>query len=229
MVIAGLTLALDASASVGTLAVLREGEVVVDRTVEMRGDGEEEYFPAILGALGDAGAGRGDLDRIVCGAGPGSFTALRVVGAIAKGLALGLDRPLLGVPSLALIVGASEETRAADTRWVATLDAMRGDRYAALVTVGAGGEVRSVESLGLFPAPELAARARALEARLVGPDEAVRAEPHARGLARCLPLLAGATPADLASWEPLYGRLAEAQVKWEAAHGRPLDARRSPA
>jgi hypothetical protein len=28
--------------------------------------------------------------------------------------------------------------------------------------------------------------------------------------------------ADLASWEPSYGRLAEAQVKWEAEHGRPL-------
>jgi tRNA threonylcarbamoyladenosine biosynthesis protein TsaB len=29
-------------------------------------------------------------------------------------------------------------------------------------------------------------------------------------------------PVDLASWEPEYGRLAEAQVRWEAAHGRPL-------
>lgn len=229
MVIPGLTLALDASASVGTLAVLRDGALVVERTVEMRGDGEEQYFPAILGALADAGADRRDLDRIVCGAGPGSFTSLRVVGAIAKGLALGLDQPLLGVPSLALIVGASEETRAPDTRWVATLDAMRGDRYAALVTVGADGAVRTVESLGLFAAPDLAARARALDARLVGPDEPVRAEPHARGLARCLQLLADATPVELASWEPLYGRLAEAQVQWEAAHGRPLDARRSPA
>jgi tRNA threonylcarbamoyladenosine biosynthesis protein TsaB len=30
--------------------------------------------------------------------------------------------------------------------------------------------------------------------------------------------------ADLATWEPNYGRLAEAQVKWEAAHGRALTA-----
>ena len=27
---------------------------------------------------------------------------------------------------------------------------------------------------------------------------------------------------DIERWEPAYGRLAEAQVKWEAAHGRPL-------
>ena len=32
-----------------------------------------------------------------------------------------------------------------------------------------------------------------------------------------------ATPAaDLAMWQPAYGRLAEAQVKWEAERGRPL-------
>jgi hypothetical protein len=29
-------------------------------------------------------------------------------------------------------------------------------------------------------------------------------------------------PVSLAAWEPDYGRLAEAQVKWEQAHGRPL-------
>ena len=29
-------------------------------------------------------------------------------------------------------------------------------------------------------------------------------------------------PVSLAAWEPDYGRLAEAQVKWERAHGRPL-------
>ena len=34
-----------------------------------------------------------------------------------------------------------------------------------------------------------------------------------------------ATPAaDVAGWEPVYGRLAEAQVKWEAIHGRSLEA-----
>jgi tRNA threonylcarbamoyladenosine biosynthesis protein TsaB len=29
-------------------------------------------------------------------------------------------------------------------------------------------------------------------------------------------------PVNLAAWEPIYGRMAEAQVKWEAAHGRAL-------
>ncbi|OYV67912.1 MAG: hypothetical protein B7Z72_09030, partial [Gemmatimonadetes bacterium 21-71-4] len=50
-------------------------------------------------------------------------------------------------------------------------------------------------------------------------DGALPMAPHARGVAR----LEGALEAaDLAGWEPHYGRLAEAQVKWEAQHGRPL-------
>jgi hypothetical protein len=34
--------------------------------------------------------------------------------------------------------------------------------------------------------------------------------------------LAAAPPVDLATWEPQYGRVAEAQAKWEREHGRPL-------
>jgi len=33
-----------------------------------------------------------------------------------------------------------------------------------------------------------------------------------------------AGPIAIETWEPDYGRLAEAQVRWEAAHGRPLGA-----
>ena len=47
----------------------------------------------------------------------------------------------------------------------------------------------------------------------------------ASGLAavRLADLLDATPAADLARWEPMYGRLAEAQVKWEATHGRPLE------
>ena len=59
----------------------------------------------------------------------------------------------------------------------------------------------------------------------------VRADDHAAAMAerqafaaRLGSLLAASEPVDLGSWEPAYGRKAEAQVKWEAAHGRPLGA-----
>ncbi|MEX2181788.1 MAG: tRNA (adenosine(37)-N6)-threonylcarbamoyltransferase complex dimerization subunit type 1 TsaB [Gemmatimonadaceae bacterium] len=220
---AGLTLAMDAAAGAGTIAVLRDGVVVAERTVAMRSGDDERFLPAVLETLGAADASVRAVARIVCGAGPGSFTALRVVGACAKGLAFGGGAPLCAVPSLALIVAGSDATRAAGSRWLATLDAMRGDRYLALVTIGPAGALATVESLGLAPATEVAARAAALQATPIGPGEDLDAAPHARGTARCAALIHAAGPVALGSWEPVYGRLAEAQVKWEAAQGRPLD------
>ena len=92
----------------------------------------------------------------------------------------------------------------------------------ALVEIGAAGEVASYESLGLAPNAEVPARAAAQQATALGPHESLRGEPHARGVGRAAALVLAAGPVDLAAWEPVYGRLAEAQVKWEAAQGRPL-------
>jgi tRNA threonylcarbamoyladenosine biosynthesis protein TsaB len=218
----GVTLALDAAAGRGTVAVFRDATLVAEREVEMRSADEETFLPAVIATLGASSVAATQLTRIVCGAGPGSFTSLRVVGAAAKGLAQGLGVPLLAVPSLALIVAAHEGTRAPGSRWLATLDAMRDERYLALVTIGDAGEVARYESQGLVPNADVPTRAAALGATAVGPHEALRGEPHARGVGRAAALILGAGAVDLASWEPAYGRLAEAQVKWEAAQGRAL-------
>lgn len=221
----GLVLALDAAASVGTIAVLRDGRLVAEHRVEMKSSAEERYLPAILETLAQVAKTAQELDALICGAGPGSFTSLRVVGAIAKGLAVGGGLPLFQVPSLALTVAASGDTGRAG-RWVSTLDAMRGDRYLALVETDATGGVVRVETLGPAAGAAVAARAKALDAVAIGPDEPLVGWPHARGCARALALIAAAGPVDVGPWEPVYGRLAEAQVKWEATHGRALVAER---
>ena len=46
--------------------------------------------------------------------------------------------------------------------------------------------------------------------------------PQSHGADRITTMINTAAAAELAAWEPSYGRLAEAQVKWEAEHGRPL-------
>lgn len=218
----GLTLVMDAAAGSGTLALLRGTHVIAEREVVMRSEAEERFLPAVITLLDEAELALRDCERIVCGGGPGSFTSLRVVGAAAKGLALGAGIPLYAVPSLALIVAADAGTTAPGTRWLATLDAMREERYLALVSIGADGEVATYEALGLAPASQIAERARALSAVPIGPEESHGATPHSRGAARLRALIERAGPVQIASWEPVYGRLAEAQVKWEAAQGRPL-------
>lgn len=218
----GVTLVLDAAGGSGTLALLRGEALLAERTVVMKSEREERFLPAIIALLEGAGVALHECARIVCGAGPGSFTSLRVVGAAAKGLAMGADIPLLAVPSLALTVAADDRTRTPGSRWLATLDAMRGERYMALITIGEHGAIATYESLGLTPATEIASRAGQWQATPIGPDESMAALPHARGAVRALAMITSAGQVDLATWEPVYGRLAEAQVKWEAAQGRPL-------
>ena len=218
----GATLALDASTYTGTVAVIADGRVLAERAVAMRGAHEERLMPAVAEALAESGVGVAGLARVVCGAGPGSFTSLRIAGAIAKGIAASRGLPLHAVPSLWLVVAGARPTLANGT-WLAVLDAMRGDVYALPVRV-AGALVTPGEGHLLLPRAELPAFAASLGATPVGPDEAASHAPHARGcvsLGTAWPL----PPAvDLGAWEPAYGRVAEAQARWEAAHGRPLPA-----
>lgn len=212
-----ITLALDASTYTGTVAVLDGTRLVTERSVAMRGQHEERLMPAVAECLAAAGWPAVRPGQIVCGEGPGSFTSLRIAGAIAKGLVLALGVPLVAAPSLGLIVAGAAGL--APGRYVAALDAMRGDSYVATVDVGADGGVRGVSAVGLVPSAELPRIAAG--ATLIGPGQGFDALPHARGVASLVgrDLLRSV---DVDHWEPRYGRLAEAQVKWEAAHGRSL-------
>jgi tRNA threonylcarbamoyladenosine biosynthesis protein TsaB len=219
-----ITLALDASTYVGTVAVLRDRVLVAEGEAVMRGEQEERLMPAVLATLGEAGCSVRDVGRVICGAGPGSFTSLRIAGAIAKGIVMGNGARvdgLFAVSSLALIVGARSATLEPG-RWLALLDAMRGERYAALYEVGAAGAVREVERLGLLRDGDVARECERIGARAIGPKEMMEAAPHARGVTAMLDEILTHGRVSIDTWEPDYGRLAEAQVKWEAAHGRSL-------
>lgn len=216
-----ITLALDASTYTGTVAVDRDGRLLAHGRVPMRGEHEERLMPAVADALAGAGVERGGVARIVCGGGPGSFTSLRIAASIAKGLATAWACPLYAVPSLALIVVGAEPAPAPG-RYLAALDALRGESYVAGYAVDAEGGVAEVMPLRLVPHGEVAAVARSLDARLAGPGQPLDLAPDARGVARLADLIAATGAVDLGSWEPDYGRKAEAQVRWEAAHGRPL-------
>lgn len=211
-------LAIESSTSVGTVALFRNGMCVAERAVAMKGATDERLMPAVVEVLEGQASPR-TIARVLVGAGPGSFTSLRVAAAIAKGLATSTSAELWALPSLGLIVPAGTTPGPV----LAILDAMRGEWFAALVTVGDGGVPVAVGKPVRVPTDGLAPLAARHGARILGPSGPVdvTAAPHARGAA-ALVRAALAHPVDLATWEPDYGRLAEAQVKWEAANGRPL-------
>ena len=217
-----ITLAIDASTYVGDVALIDDGRVVVERSVEMKDPKVDRLMPAVASVFGESGVTVRDLDRVVCGAGPGSFTSLRIAGGIAKGLCAGASVPLYAVSSLALMVAAAGVPVG---RYVSALDALRGEFYVGVYHVSATGDVIELEPAGVLAVDQLPDFARSADARVVSPtpfEDGVIAHPRANGIRQLEVVLASAGPADLASWEPTYGRLAEAQVKWESAHGRRL-------
>jgi tRNA threonylcarbamoyladenosine biosynthesis protein TsaB len=204
----GLTLAIDASTYQGSVAIVRDAAVVAAHSVAMRGKDEERLMPAVESVLSQSHARPGDVRAIVCGAGPGSFTSLRIAASLAKGFAHARGIPLFAVSSLALAA-----VEAGVGRWCLTMDALRGE-----VFVGA----YAWDGRDLVPVAELPSIVAERDVPKLASTYGLvirAAQPHARAVAPLLDAITRAGPATLASWEPDYGRLAEAQVRWEAIHG----------
>ena len=147
-----ITLVLEASTYAGSAALIDGVRVIAERAVTMRGREHEALMPAVAELLDAAGIGPRAIDRVVCGAGPGSFTSLRIAGAIAKGIALAAVCPLVPVSSLALVAASREPFVAG--RYLAAIDALRGEHYVAMFEV-VEGQVRAVGPERRLPSSEL--------------------------------------------------------------------------
>ncbi len=116
-------LAIETATASCSVALTCDG-AVLQRTAG-GGDRPSEQVPLLIGELfAEAGFGLSRLDAIAFDAGPGSFTGIRVGCGLAQGIALGLDRPLVQIGSLALLA-----MQAPAGRVVALLDARMAEIY----------------------------------------------------------------------------------------------------
>jgi tRNA threonylcarbamoyladenosine biosynthesis protein TsaB len=96
-----LVLAFDTATDVATSALVDGGRVLGERLGSARG-----LLGDVDDLLAEAGAEQRDLAALVVGTGPGSFTSTRIGLAFARGLALALDLPGAGVPTLDALASA---------------------------------------------------------------------------------------------------------------------------
>ncbi len=116
-------LALDASTEYLSLALRYQGQIW--QLDELAGQSHSQIIlPRIQSLLAQAEATKDQIEGIVFGAGPGSFTGLRISCGIAQGLAFGLNIPVIGISNLLALAHASGAHKV-----LACLDARMGEVY----------------------------------------------------------------------------------------------------
>ena len=219
----GPLLVIDAATYRGTVAIVDGGRTLAETETPMRGEHQERLMPAVSAVMLDARVDSERLGGVVCGSGPGSFTSLRIAASIAKGIVTATDIPLYAVSSLLLIVAGTRPLVGAGN-YLALIDAMRGDWFAARISVDMDGRLSIAGAPELLDGASAQGIARSENRITVGPGQKIDASPHARGVARLDGRADVVVRVDPSGWEPSYGRLAEAQVRWEQSHGRALGA-----
>lgn len=132
-------LALETSTEYCSVALWQDGNVV--SRSELVGQRHSELLIGILdNLLHEAGVKLTELDGIAFGAGPGSFTGVRIACGVTQGLALGADLPVVGVCTLQALAQAAGHDKV-----ITALDARMGEIYHAVYEKRAGSWVTICE------------------------------------------------------------------------------------
>jgi len=116
-------LALETSTEYCSVALWQDG--AVSGRCELVGQKHSELLMEMLdGVLREASVTLAQLDGIAFGAGPGSFTGVRITCGVAQGLALGANLPVIGVCTLQALAQASGHDKV-----IAALDARMAEVY----------------------------------------------------------------------------------------------------
>lgn len=107
-----IVLAIDTALATCSAALVRDGETLGLLSDPMERGHAERLAPLVDEVARGAGVAFADIDRIVVTVGPGSFTGVRVGLSFARGLALALGKPCIGISTLEALAGVGEGARA---------------------------------------------------------------------------------------------------------------------
>ena len=125
---ANLILSLEASANIASVAVMGDGEVLAETKIEARHGHAARMLLLVEDCLKQAGVSISEVDTILGGRGPGSFTGIRVALSAAKGLVLARNIEGYGICSLEALAWSARN----NNRPIASIaDSRRGSVFIA--------------------------------------------------------------------------------------------------
>jgi tRNA threonylcarbamoyladenosine biosynthesis protein TsaB len=152
-----LILSLDTTTRAGSAAIVRDGHVLA----VFDGDDTRTHGERLPGELDRVLRATGmvlsDVDLLAVASGPGAFTGLRIGLAAMQGVAMAMQRPVIGISALeALALSSFEQMDVASARIGSWMDAARGEVFGALYDIvrtpgadgGTGWPVRLVSLAG---------------------------------------------------------------------------------
>ena len=228
-----LTLAIETSGPVGSLALFDRDAWLGEQTLELGRQHGQSLIPAIRRLFGDSGKSLRDCGLVAVSVGPGSFTGLRVGVVCAKTLAYAMGCQLAAVDTLrAIACNSPSDTAAVEV----VCDAHRGELFVGNYVRRAEEEWASVDSISVVPIGDWIAELQSSDA-VTGPALGTLADlvagrcrvlpaefrvPHAAAIARLgIQAIEAGLAADFWAVEPLYLRRSSAELQWEKLHGVP--------
>jgi tRNA threonylcarbamoyladenosine biosynthesis protein TsaB len=232
-------LSIDTTTMQGSVA-LSEGDLLIAQEQHgIRATHSERLLASIDHLLSMAKWSRSEIEGIAVALGPGSFTGLRIGLATAKGMALAIGCPIVGVSSLECL---ALNGRGAEGTVVSLIDAKRGELYAAAYRIPWEGRLQTVMEECVLGPDELVKRLETIEASLIlvgdgvirygsrlqealggraSMPKGVYSFPQAHNLAiLALERLGRGEHGDLASLAPNYIRRSDAEIGFKGGRGR---------
>jgi len=133
-----LILNIETATKVCSVALGKDGFLLASKQVnEENYSHAENLTPFIEDVLKENGTNLNELDAIAVSKGPGSYTGLRIGVSTAKGLAFGLNKPLIAVDTLKAIASGFQEKSKIEKGLIAPMiDARRMEVYSAIYDQG---------------------------------------------------------------------------------------------
>jgi tRNA threonylcarbamoyladenosine biosynthesis protein TsaB len=207
-----IRVAIETATSSGSVAVARGDRVLAEATLGEQRRHAEAVLPALESVLAEAGLERRHIEEVVVGAGPGSFTGVRVAAATAKGLAAALSVPLVAYSSLLALAAAAARS---DRPVCALFDARRGEVYAGCWRIS-GDRIEPLLAPSVGPLEAVVAATRSWSPRPLFTGDGEGSDVPAHPRAATLLWLAAhhrrdGQVDDAGAWEPLYVRGSSAE------------------